>query len=540
MGHYDYLSRYANDIILLTGEDGRIVEANDRAVATYGYTREELIGMNLRKLRHPSALAEFDAQWTAVAQRDGYVFETVHQRRDGSAFPVEASVRLIQVDGAAFRQSIIRDIAERRAMQERLRQANDKLAAIIEAVPLGIFVIDRDGRIRLWNKSAEDIYGWTAEDVLDRPMPASVWAAGQEAGQDLWSQFAAGKAVTAVEAASQRKDGTTIELNVTSAPLFDAEGSPKGAMAVVADVTEKKRAEEALRESERRAQMAVQASNTGLWDWDLRAQTVYYSPEWKAQLGYADDEISNDFAEWEDRLHPDDRERALSAVRRYLDDPSSSYESEFRMRHKDGSYRWILARGALLRDAAGNPWRVAGSHLDFTERKAMEEEVRQNRRLVQRILDATPDLLYIHHLDERRNLFANRQAAEFLGYGAEEVSAMGTDLLPQTLHPDDAAAVEAHHGRCRDAADGEVLEIEYRMRHADGTWRWLHSRDVVFARDAGGAAAQILGLAQDVTERRRAEEALRTSEARLERAQNIASLGNWEAGATATARLRMV
>ncbi|MGE5571340.1 MAG: PAS domain S-box protein [Rhodospirillales bacterium] len=534
IGHYDYLSRYANDIILLTDENDRIVEANDRAVACYGYSRGELIGMNFRELQHPSALAEFDAQWAAVARRDGHLFETLHRRKDGSAFPVEVSVRLIPVDGAGFRQSIIRDIAERRAMQESLRQANAKLSAIIESAPLGIMVIDREGCIRLWNKSAERIYGWTGEEVLNRPMPPGVWVSEQEDGRELWDELAAGRTVTLEETTRRRKDGAAIEVNMTSAPLFDAQGSTLGAIAIVADVTDSKRAQEALRESEWRVELAVQASNMGLWDWDFKTQTVYYSPEWKAQLGYSDEEISNDFAEWEVRLHPEDRDRAIAALQRYLDDPSSSpYEAEFRMRHKDGSYRWILARGALIYDAAGNPWRLAGSHLDFTDRREMEEVIRQHRRLVQRILDATPDLLYIYHLRESRFVFANRHVAGYLGYDAERVSAMGPEQMRRIIHPDDVAAFESHYRRCCEAADGEVLEVEGRILHAGGAWRWLRGRHVVFARDENGAVTQILGLAQDITERRRAEEALRKSEARLERAQKIALLGNWATGAPA-------
>jgi len=530
MGHYDYLSRYANDIILLTDESDRIVEANDRAVAAYGYSREELTGMSFRELQHPSALGDFDTEWAAVARRDGHVFETLHRRKDGSTFPVEVSVRLIPVDGAGFRQSIIRDITERRAMQESLRQANEKLSAIIESAPLGIMATDRDGCVRLWNKSAERIYGWTVEEVLNRPMPPGIWTSEQEDGRKLWDELAAGRTVTFEETTRRRKDGATIEVNMTFAPLFDAEGSTLGAIAIVADVTDSKRAREALRESEWRVELAVQASNTGLWDWDFKTQTVYYSPEWKAQLGYSDEEITNDFAEWGSRLHPEDRDRAIAALQRYLDDPSSAYEAEFRLRHKDGSYRWILARGALIYDAAGKPWRLAGSHLDFTERREMEEEIRRHRRLVQRILDATPDLLYIYHLRENRFLFANRHVAEFLGYDDEQVSAIGLQQMLGIIHPDDVAAFESHYTRCCEAADGEVLEIEGRILHASGEWRWLRSRHVVFTRDENGAATQILGLAQDVTERRRAEEALRESEARLERAQKIALLGNWTTG----------
>jgi PAS domain S-box-containing protein len=211
MGHYDYLSRYANDIILLTDETGRIVEANDRATVTYGCAREELLQLNIRDLRDPATLADFDAQWRAIAESDGHVFETRHQRRDGTSVPVEVSVRAIDVDGVRFTQSIIRDITERKAMEESLRQAHQELAAIIETAPAGILVLDRDGKVRLWNKAAERMSGWTSEEVLGQP--ASDW-------KDL---AATGPAISRRETTLRRKDGSAIEMIVTSAPLFDAD-----------------------------------------------------------------------------------------------------------------------------------------------------------------------------------------------------------------------------------------------------------------------------------------------------------------------------
>jgi two-component system cell cycle sensor histidine kinase/response regulator CckA len=129
-GHYDYLSRFANDIILLTNEAAVVVEANDRAVSTYGYTREELIGMPLRRLRAPGTLDSFEQEWRKTVEHDSLIFETNHLRKDGSSFPVEVSARRVTVDKTVFRQSIIRDISERKAgekeraaLQEKLEQA---------------------------------------------------------------------------------------------------------------------------------------------------------------------------------------------------------------------------------------------------------------------------------------------------------------------------------------------------------------------------------------------------------------------------------
>ena len=137
----------------------------------------------------------------------------------------------------------------------------------------------------------------------------------------------------------------------------------------------------ALRESMYRLQLAVKASNTGLWDWNLLDNTVHYSPEWKSQLGYAADEISNDFTEWKSRVHPDDLPGALQRVQDFIAVPDENFENEFRIRHRDGTYRWMLARGQVLRDKTGKPWRMLGSQIDITRRKLAEARAQRLTQL---------------------------------------------------------------------------------------------------------------------------------------------------------------
>ena len=138
-----------------------------------------------------------------------------------------------------------------------------------------------------------------------------------------------------------------------------------------------------LLESRQRYEVAVMGSSDGLWDWDLLTQAVYFSPRWKNMLGYEDGELQSSFEVFRGLLHPDDVQRVLAAVDTYLKAHEGSYKVEFRARHKDGTYRWILSRGAALRDELGNAVRFAGSHTDVTERKQAEEQiVRMQRELV--------------------------------------------------------------------------------------------------------------------------------------------------------------
>jgi PAS domain S-box-containing protein len=125
--HFSFLSRYANDIILLEDNSGRIVEANDRAEQSYGYDRGELLALNVRDLHEPASLVGFDDRWRAAESPDGLIYETVHRRRDGSILPVEVSARVIGVEGEMFHQSIIRDITERKRTQQEIEKLNQEL-----------------------------------------------------------------------------------------------------------------------------------------------------------------------------------------------------------------------------------------------------------------------------------------------------------------------------------------------------------------------------------------------------------------------------
>jgi PAS domain S-box-containing protein len=182
--------------------------------------------------------------------------------------------------------------------------------------------------------------------------------------------------------------------------LAAKQGLAGGIVNLLAGMIARLCAEESLRASQERFDLAVRGTDAGIWDWDLRTNRVYYSPRWKGMLGYADWEIGEEFAEWESRLHPEDRARAKARIRDYLEGRRPDYELEHRLRHRDGTYRWILARGAAVYDTRGNPVRMVGSHLDITERRRVEQRLSEQaagmqaaRRIQQRLLPQRPPLV---------------------------------------------------------------------------------------------------------------------------------------------------
>ena len=133
------------------------------------------------------------------------------------------------------------------------------------------------------------------------------------------------------------------------------------------------RAEEELRETEERYTLAVGGASDGMWEWSIALNTAYFSPRWKSMLGYIESELSDDIDEWHSRIHPDDRERVLRTLQAHLDGQTPRFEDEHRLRHKDGGWRWVLARAAAVRHASGRAYRVVGLNLDISARRLAQE-----------------------------------------------------------------------------------------------------------------------------------------------------------------------
>jgi diguanylate cyclase (GGDEF)-like protein/PAS domain S-box-containing protein len=173
-----------------------------------------------------------------------------------------------------------------------------------------------------------------------------------------------------------RGDGTTVCLLVNARPVRNAAGRIVEAVATFSDVTDRKLAELRLQDAETKLQLAVDMASLGFWEWDIASNDAYFSPHWKRQIGYQDHEITNRFDEWLRRVHPEDLPMIHERIQGFLQNPAQNYQTEFRFRHRDKSYRWIQAKARLVLDEHGRPQRMIGTHLDITDHKQREEQVR--------------------------------------------------------------------------------------------------------------------------------------------------------------------
>lgn len=195
-------------------------------------------------------------------------------------------------------------------------------------------------------------------------------------------------------------------------------------------IRERESAEAALRKSDERYSLVVTATNDGIWDWDLTKDDVYFSPRWKSIIGYNDDEISNDLDEWQGRMHPADLDRVLRAHEDYLSGVTDQFEVEYRLRHKDGDYRWILGRGICMRDEAGEPYRMTGAHTDITMRRQSERELWETKNTLDNILNSMPSTIVSVDKDARITQW-NKTAEEVTGILAADAYARPfSEVLP--------------------------------------------------------------------------------------------------------------
>ncbi len=241
----------ANAAIVTTDDQGRITFWNRMAETVFGYTAEEMIGAPLTRIiperfwtAHQSGMDRVLA--TGMTRLSGETVETVGIRKGGVEFPVQMSLATWKTNEGAFFTALMVDITQRRQFEEALREAKQSIELLIEASPLAITAIDPDLKIRLWNRAAERIFGWSESEVLGRPCPF-VPEAKQEEFRGLLTQTLAGSVLVGAETVGCTKDGRPIDISLWTAPLHDAEGTVRTIMVIMADISERQQAEARLR-----------------------------------------------------------------------------------------------------------------------------------------------------------------------------------------------------------------------------------------------------------------------------------------------------
>lgn len=271
------------------------------------------------------------------------------------------------------------DITKQRNLDLAYAKQSEKYKSILRGASDGVCILDVNGCIVEASDSWCQMTGYSLKESIG--MHVSEWDNKFDTKQltKLITKLFTKSERIQFETEHKRKDGSSYPVEVSSIPIEI--NQEKLLICSSRDVSSRKAVEQSFYDTLLRLEETVKAGKVGLWDWNLETNDVYFSKEYKAQIGYSDAEIENTFENWRCRVHPDDLDKTIKVVEKSIETRNKNHETLFRFRHKDGSYRWILSHGSVLTDDDNKPIRMIGSHIDVTDRKHLEEELRQSQKI---------------------------------------------------------------------------------------------------------------------------------------------------------------
>ena len=312
---------------------------------------------------------------------------------DGASRDLEVRVTRLDDGDPPAVGVILHDVTERRRAETELRASEERLRLAFAGAKEGVWDWNLDTGHVVYSRRWTEMLGYGDDEI---PSTVHAWEAllhpeDRARADALHDAVHRGLETYEAEFRLQHKDGRYVTVLTRGLPIrSEHDGHVVRIVGTHLDITEKKRTELALRENEERLQLAFAGAQEGIWDWDLASNAVVYSSRWKQMLGYGEDEIEPHISAWERLVHPDDRKTADEA-HDSVTRGQSTYEAEFRLRHKDGHYVHVLSRGfPVRRDTGGPVVRIVGTHFDLTQRREREAE-RARTELLGRLVFAQED-----------------------------------------------------------------------------------------------------------------------------------------------------
>ena len=500
--------------------DGRFTDVNQAACRLLGYDRDELVGKTIFDI-----IPVEDAARLKTVRADLLVpgrvsrAEWTLRRKDGTFVPVEVSSNILP-DGRW--QAFVRDISERK----RIEDERQVFVSFLENSSDFIGIADPKGKPVYVNPAGRRMVGLPADYPVENTQIPEYYPPDQRAyasdvivrsmvehghwqGETYFRHWQTQEAIPVSDEHFMIRDPET--------------GRLLGMGTVTRDVSDVRRSQAQLRQSEERLALALRGADLGSWDWNIKTGEVTFSPRWAEMRGFQPEEIKPHVDSWSSGVHPDDWPRVQKTLTNYFQGLVPEYEVEFRVLTKSGDWIWVLDRGKVFaRDEKGYPLRMVGTELDITKRKQAEEALQESEERFRLTIDEAPIGMALVALDGRF-VRVNRALCEIVGYSSDELTGLTFQAI---THPDDLDADLALAGQL---ARGEIPRYQLGKRYIrkDGTIVDIQlSASILRSRE--GAPLYYIVQIEDITERKRAEAALKDSERRLTLALDSAQMGMWD------------
>ncbi|MGH8728786.1 MAG: PAS domain S-box protein [Burkholderiales bacterium] len=490
--------------IAQTDLTGRFVLVNDRYCQIVGRSREELLKLRMHDITHPEDLPSSAEQFRALTEGGpNFVIEKRYLRPDGSAVWVHNDVAAIRdAEGnVRYIAAAVADITERKQAAE----ARARLAAIVESSDDAIISKDLNGVITSWNEGAEQLFGYTAQEAIGKPVALLIPPDRLHEGPAILERLKRGERVEHFETIRLRKDGTALDISLTISPVRDATGRIVGASKVARDITERKRAEEALRQSEQRFARFMEHLPGLAWTKDLKGRYTYANELAKKVFRKTDEQL---YGKTDDEIFPPESAAQFKANDQRALTNGAGVQVVETLQDEDGTLHHSLVSKFPIRGEDGAPLAIGGMAIDITERKMAEEALREQQERWK--LAAQVGRFGQWQLDLATSALRASDLCK-ANFGLQPEDELSYQRLFELIHPEDRDRVRAHETET--TTGHRAYEAEYRVIWPDGSTHWINARGSAFYSD-DGTPLRMIGVTLDITERKQAEEALKQADRR--------------------------
>ncbi len=519
-----------NDIIYTLDSEGVFTFVSPAWTFLLGHTQDQVVGKSFKEFVHPDDIPACVWQLQAVFERGGGVPGGVEYRvrhLDGTwRWHTSTGAYLEETTGTPVTYlGVARDITERKKMEEALRASEDQYRLLAENMNDFVIVLDVHNMTWLYaSPSAERHLQYTVREMMEMSpaclMTLESWEMRFLKTKESIDANLAGTPVTVESAELEfiRKDGSHLWVEASGSPRFDENGRLTALQFINRDITERRKAEEALRESEEKYRLLVENINENIYIINAEGLFSYVSPGWTALLGHQPEEIvGKSFMEF---VHEEDIPACASYLQEVREKGRDPNGVEHRVRHRDGTWRWHYATGVYLKEkpALLNGYLGAllngylGISRDITERKHTEDALRESEERYRLLADNMVDYVWVVDAKTFKHLYVSPSSEKFNGYTREEIMKMyPKDLITEEAVKTSSRYFEASLKAAAAGLPAECPHFEIEMICKDGRSMWAEvSYSLLY--DSAGAVIAIQGADRDITERKQAEDALRESE----------------------------
>jgi len=403
------------------------------------------------------------------------------------------------------------DITERKLAEAKLLELNQFQQAILDGANYAIISTDMNGIIQVWNREAENLLGYQAEEVIGKKTPAIIhnsqeiiersYSLSLELGTEIEPGFEVFVAKSRLGQKEERewiyvhKDGTHFPVLLSISALRDQTGNISGFLGIAQDLRERKRTEAEIKVAQERFLLAIQAAQDGFWDWDFITDSIYFSSRWKEMIGYSNDELPNELSSWEKVIFAEDRIATIKLMTDYNQGRIDRFQAVQRFHHKNGSTVYILSRAIHLKNDQGKVIRMVGAHTDITELQKTQEVLKQQLAAIEAAIDG------IAILKNGKYIYLNQAHVKLFGYTHPE------ELLGKTwtllYKPEQLEYFKQH-----------TFPLLSQQRHWQGEATAQRKDGSTFAEEVSLTLTDddlLICVCRDVTERLKAEEKIKAS-----------------------------